>query len=119
MLPRLNLGYSLKLLGHKVLILDNFSPEAIAEKIAVRMKQRRLLQNMTQKSLAKKAGVSLGSLKRFENIFKISLDNLLKLALVLDSLDDFNNLLSEKKYSSIDEIIKNKKMKKRKRASNV
>ena len=100
-------------------LLDDFNHNVIAKKIAQRMKQRRLLLNLTQVSLSKKSGVSLGSLKRFENKYKISLEHLLQIALVLDGLGEFNNLFPENNYKSIDEIIRNKKMKKRKRARNV
>ena len=100
-------------------ILDDFNPVAIIKKIAERMKQRRLVLNYTQALLSKKSGVSLGSLKRFENNYKISLEHLLQLALVLDALDEFHNLFTLSNYNSIDDIIEIKSKKKRKRASNV
>jgi transcriptional regulator with XRE-family HTH domain len=46
--------------------------------------QKRLDKNPTQEGLAKRSGVSLGSLKRFESSGHISLESLLKLALVLE-----------------------------------
>ena len=82
------------------------------------MKNRRLVLNLTQENLSNMSGVSLGSLKRFENKNKISLDHLLQLAVSLDMLDGFHNLFPESDYQSIDEIIKSKKIKVRKRASN-
>lgn len=101
------------------MVLDDFSPQVIIKKIAQRMKLRRLFLNYTQVSLSEKAGVSLGSLKRFENTYKISLEHLLQLALVLDALEEFHDLFPENKYNSIDDIINIKKKKERKRASNV
>lgn len=106
------------ILADKGIILDDFNHRAIAKKIAKKMKQRRLQLNITQLSLSKTSGVSLGSLKRFENQYKISLENILKLALALDSLDGFHQLFLENDYKSIDDIINKKKLKERKRGSN-
>ena len=107
------------MLDDKLIILDDFNPVAIIKKIAERMKERRLVLNYTQVLLSKKSGVSLGSLKRFENNYKISLEHLLKLALVLNALDEFHNLFPQTNYNSIDDIIDIKSKITRKRASNV
>jgi len=107
-----------KILTDKNLLLDDFNPRAVAQKIATRMRQRRLQLNLTQESLSRMSGVSLGSLKRFENKFKVSLEHLLQLALALDALDDFHKLFPENDFQSIDEIIKKKKIKERKRGRN-
>jgi transcriptional regulator with XRE-family HTH domain len=48
---------------------------------------------MSQEEMAERSGVSLGSLKRFENTGKISLDSLLKLMHLLGRLKEFNNIL--------------------------
>ena len=100
------------------IFLDDFSPQSVAQKIAERMRRKRLLLNLTQKALSKKSGVSLGSLKRFENKNEISLKHLLQLALALDALDDFHHLFPENDYQSIDELVNIKKSKKRKRGRN-
>lgn len=42
--------------------------------------------------MAMRAGVSLGSLKRFESTGRISLESLLKLAHLLGHLKDFENV---------------------------
>ena len=44
---------------------------------------------LSQSELAKRSGVSLGSIKRFENSGQISLESLLKLAHVLNRIQDF------------------------------
>ena len=51
--------------------------------------------NMTQRELAARSGVTSASLKRFERQGLIALDSLLKLALVLECLDDFDRLAVE------------------------
>jgi len=100
-------------------IIDDFNPVSIAKKLAQRLRKRRLSLNMSQKSLSEKSGVSWGSIKRFENSGEISLKHLLKLALALDALDEFHNLFLEKEYNSIDDILKSRKQKERKRGRNV
>jgi transcriptional regulator with XRE-family HTH domain len=63
--------------------------------IAGRFKTRRLAMNLTQRELAARSGVTWSSLKRFEREGLIALDSLLKLALVLGCLDDFDKLVVE------------------------
>jgi len=95
--------------------LDAFNPYAIAEGIATRFKQRRLEHNLTQVALADRSGVSLGSLKRFEQHYEISLRNLLLLAVTLDSAAEFAELFAGRHFNSIEEVLKAKAAKKRKR----
>jgi transcriptional regulator with XRE-family HTH domain len=71
------------------------TPAEIQQELARRFKARRLALNLTQEGLARRSGVSWGSLKRFENRGMIALDSLLKLALVLDCLADFDKLCLE------------------------
>jgi transcriptional regulator with XRE-family HTH domain len=97
--------------------IDHFNPPAIARGIADRMKEVRILHNITQASLAHRSGVSLGSIKRFEIQAEISLKSLLRLAQVLDELEAFHLLFSVNEYQSMDELLKSKQVKKRKRAS--
>jgi transcriptional regulator with XRE-family HTH domain len=63
--------------------------------IAARFKDRRLAMNLPQRELAARSGVTWSSLKRFERQGLIALDSLLKLALVLGCLDDFDKLAAE------------------------
>jgi len=104
------------ILANKKFLLNEFNPKYLAKKIADNLRNRRIKLNMTQDDLAKRSGVSLGSLKRFENKFEISLKNLLLLAVALNSTNEFITLFAQKQYSSIDEIVKAKKQKTRKRA---
>lgn len=64
----------------------------IAEKHRVIRKQLK----MSQTELAERSGVSLGSLKRFENTGKISLEALLKLSNILGRLADFEKIFNQK-----------------------
>ena len=68
------------------------TPRDVQQELATRLKARRLSRNLTQQGLAERSGVSWGSLKRFEKTGLIALDSLLRLALVLDCLDDFDHI---------------------------
>jgi len=61
--------------------------------IALRHKILRRKAGFSQSELAKRSGVSLGSLKRFEATGQISLESLLKLMEMLDHLHDFDLVL--------------------------
>ncbi len=90
------------------------TPQDIQQELAERFKSRRLALRFTRDGLAKRAGVSASSLKRFETTGQISLQSLLKLALVLDCLDDFQNIATNTHANvSLDDILKEKKLPKK------
>jgi transcriptional regulator with XRE-family HTH domain len=99
-------------------ILDRYNPDNAAKAIAARAKQLRLAVNITQHQLAQQSGVSHGSIKRFESTGLISLQNLLRIAVTLNAVDDFTKLFARTSYNSIDEVVKHQKVKKRQRARN-
>jgi transcriptional regulator with XRE-family HTH domain len=86
------------------------TPVDVQLELAARFKARRLALNLTQQGLAERSGVSWGSLKRFERTGLIALDALLKLALVLDCLGDFDRVCADDGRAlaakSLDEILK-------------
>ena len=83
------------------------SPSEIISKLKTNFKTRRKELKITQKELANRSGVSFGSIKRFETSGLISLESLLKVALVLECLDEFSSLCEKKEESfrSIEEIL--------------
>ena len=83
------------------------NPNNIMDELKTKFKTRRKNINLSQIELSKKADVSLGSLKRFEQSGQISLESLLKIAFVLECLDDFGEVCGEdsKKYVSIKDLI--------------
>ncbi|MFY0606250.1 MAG: helix-turn-helix transcriptional regulator [Cyclobacteriaceae bacterium] len=85
-------------------------PSEVQIEIAQRVRNQRKVLKLSQEELAIKSGVSFGSVKRFETSGKISLESLLKLAVVLGSLEDFDQLfLPKENLLSLDEILKRKK----------
>lgn len=73
----------------------------IAQKI-VRLRKRK---KITQKQLAARSGVSLGSLKRFEQSGEISLQSLTKIAIALDVENELEELFNNVPFASIEEVI--------------
>ena len=85
------------------------SPQEVQRKIAGQARAKRLELNFSQQTLSEKSGVSYGTLKKFEQTGQISLESLLKLALALRCMDDFNSLFAPKHPEtalSLDELIK-------------
>jgi len=91
-----------------MLAINIQTPSSVMDKLKQRFKEKRLHMKLTQEGLAKRSGVSQGSLKRFESSGEISLKSLLKLALILECLDDFMHIAQEKTLviNSIDELLK-------------
>jgi transcriptional regulator with XRE-family HTH domain len=89
----------------KTFNLEQQTPPEIAQEIAANVRKRRKEHKLSQQELAKRSGVSLGSLKRFENQHEISLVSLIKIAIALDCEDDFAALFVRKHYRSIQEVI--------------
>ena len=83
------------------------NPSDIMQELKAKFRQRRKDLGYTQKELSIRSGVSLGSLKRFESSGQISLESLLRLAVIIECLEDFEGICCkmERVYMSIDEVI--------------
>ena len=69
------------------------TPLEVSKALAEKHRTLRKQLKMSQEEMAERSGVSLGSLKRFENTGKISLDSLLKLMHLLGRLNEFDNFM--------------------------
>lgn len=67
----------------------------VMDSVRKQERQKRKEQKFSQKELARRSGVSLGSLQRFEQTGEISFRSLLSLAMVLDCLEDFVHLFEK------------------------
>lgn len=77
--------------------------------IAKRAQERRLSLNISQKTLSERSGVSYSTLKKFEQTGKIAFESLLKLAIALGALNEFDMIFCPKpaeQLSSLDELLK-------------
>ncbi len=89
--------------------LEQKTAPQIAEAVAKRLKKRRKERHFTQAELAKRAGVSFASYKRFEQKHEIAFDSLIKIAIALDCEKDFEQLFATRQFSSIEELIASEK----------
>lgn len=97
------------------LLLNRNKPGFIAQNIRNKFKKLRIIKNYTQTELAKRSGVTISSLKRFEQKAEISLMNLIKLAIILDATEGFETLFVSEP-NTLNDFLKIKKAKERKRA---
>ncbi len=77
----------------------------INNEIADKIKRLRKRRKISQKDLSKRSGVSLGSIKRFEQSGEISLRSLSKIAIALDVEKELEHLFEEVPFESIEEVI--------------
>ncbi len=93
------------------------TPSKAEDQLRESVKTRRLEQGLTQKGLAKRAGVSLSTLRKFEQKGLISLDSFLKLLMVLGGLEAMVDAVkpSTRTFTSIEEVLKTDQGKERKR----
>ena len=91
------------------------TPESVSRTLATRIKELRLARGWKQATLAQRSGVSLASLRRFEESGRVSLQNLLDLAFALNRLEDFDALFQRFRASSLAELEAGETRPKRKR----
>ena len=80
-------------------------PGEVLQQVASREKALRKKQGFSQEELAQLAGVSLGSLRRFEQTGRISFDSLVAISFALRCEDELDGLFAKPGYSSIEEVI--------------
>ena len=81
------------------------TPNDIAKELVEKIKQHRKKLKISQTQLAAKSGVSLGSIKRFESKYEISLNSFIKILIALNLERVLENLFTQRSYNSIDEVI--------------
>ena len=85
--------------------LSQKTPSELNSLLAHRISDIRKRRKLSQKALSIKSGVSLGSLKRFEQTGDISLISFSKLAIALELDSELENLFTNIPFQSIEEII--------------
>jgi len=83
------------------------TPTTVQEELKNKFRAKRKKLKITQNKLAVKSDVSLGSIKRFEQSGQISLESFLKIAFILECLDDFKEICTKKEVlpNSIEELL--------------
>jgi len=84
--------------------LSLIGPAEMGSLLAERAKTLRLLKGWTRETLAKRAGVTAASLKRFETSGKASLELVLKVAHALARLEEVEALFQPPAARSIEEL---------------
>jgi transcriptional regulator with XRE-family HTH domain len=85
--------------------LEQRTCREIDTELAQRVARLRKRKKLSQKQLAVKSGVSLGSLKRFEQSGEISLQSLTKLAIALDVEGELDELFTQVPFASLEEMM--------------
>jgi len=93
------------------------TPPKALKKVAENMRSLRLEKELTQAGLADRSGVSLASLRKFEQKGLISLASFFKLAMVLGCLEKLVEAVKplDENFASIDDVLNKKEDKKRQR----
>lgn len=89
-----------------MLPLDLQNPREMARTLARRVKALRLDRGWTQQEIAERAGLALTTYRQFERTGRISLERLLKLAVILDAREGFEHLFARPPAQSLAELEK-------------
>ncbi len=90
---------------NNILSVKTKSPQEIGLQLAQRVKARRLEMNLTQEGFAMRAGIRLSTYRLFERTGDISLKGLLQIGFAMNALQDFDMLFSQKQYQSLDDVV--------------
>jgi transcriptional regulator with XRE-family HTH domain len=88
-------------------VLDNYTLDNIddiAITLAQDFRKRRIEKNMTREEIAKKSGVAVSNIVRFEQKGLISLKKLIGIAIAMEYTSEVKNIFAEPKYSTIEEL---------------
>lgn len=89
-------------------------PTSEIMKVAARnVRVMRLGRNISQKDFASRVGITLPTYRRFESTGEISLGRLIEIAKFFDLAEDIKNLFTKREYSSIEEVISERRPRKR------
>ena len=90
-----------------------YSSEETTLAIAARLKRRRLARELTQQGLARRSGVALSTLIKFERSGQISLKSFVRLAMALQDEAALENLMREEEFATLDEVLRSDKKRQR------
>lgn len=90
---------------NNMLAFNLSTPKDIALQLAARVKARRLELDLTQEGLAARAGIKFATYRRFEQTGEISLKGLLQVGFALNALSEFDTLFAQRQYQSLDDVL--------------
>ncbi len=80
-------------------------PSEVAADLANRLRARRLARNLTQEGLARRSGVALGTLKKFERTGAISLVSFVRLVVAVGEEATLERLMDGQAFETLDEVL--------------
>ena len=83
---------------------DMNTPEDIIRDLSANLKKRRLEKNLSRKALSELSSVPAPTIAKFESVGKISLESYVALCKALGYAAEVKALLSEPKYSTMQEL---------------
>jgi transcriptional regulator with XRE-family HTH domain len=93
-------------------------PGSVQKQIGTRVRLLRLAEGWTQADLARRTGVSKGTIERLEREANVTLPRLLRVAAALGVLDSFTRLFPAPEPRSIEEMIQPKRVRARRKRRN-
>ena len=88
-------------------------PADVAADLAKRLRTRRLARNLTQEGLARRSGVALGTLKKFERSGATSLVSFIRMVVALGEEAGLEQLLADQEFETLDQLLATPKTRKR------
>ncbi len=85
------------------------TPSDVSQRLANKLRSIRKRKKITQKQLALRSNVSYAVLRKFEETGRISLESFIKLTMELGVVSEINDLFTQPVYSSIEEVINDRK----------
>lgn len=104
---------------NNMIAFNILTPKDVALQMAARVKARRLELDLTQEGLAARAGVKFATYRRFEQTGEISLKGLLQVGFALNALADFDALFAQKQYQTLDDVLNEQSVTRRRGRKNV
>jgi transcriptional regulator with XRE-family HTH domain len=101
------------------LSFDDWLPVEAKQELAKKAKEARLARSWKRETLAERTGIPVPTIKRYETTGEISLHQFLKIVFVLGDLNKLKTVFDSEApfYASLEDIIKEKPKKTRKRGS--
>lgn len=101
----------------KILSIDNWIPYEAKKELANAAKEARLTKGWKRDTLSEKTGIPSSTIKRYETVGDISLDQFLKLVFVLGDLDKLRDVFAGEPNSfvTLDDALRESVVTKKKR----
>jgi transcriptional regulator with XRE-family HTH domain len=98
--------------GYYDMRFDFYTPSEVTQILGERLKKRRLILNLTQSTLAERAGVGISTVVRIESGQGGTLDNMVRMAIGLGLINEFAELF-DIAPANIKEVMEQKNLRQR------